>query len=819
MSVRKDLGMVTAYAYAVSKGYAGTEEEFATLMASYANVGQAAVDAALAAKASEDAAKASETAAEASETAAATSAGTATTAAQTASQAAQIATTKASEATTAASTATGKASEAAQSATEAAGSATTAGTAATNAQAAQTAAEAAQTAAEDAQGAAEDAAESVEGKAAQIDQNTEDISLLKSHLEDEISDIVTANLLINQQFNLSESIPSGSGSYKNVFIMSNIAVTAGDVIHVKSNVAASVQPGVFPSWLKIGIIQYDANNTVVVRNFDMAVPITVLATVTHIDFIISYSYANAGERYTEVFTGLVKAWVGNVVLNSDIVIPGLNAIADANLNDVSTVELGGLTGSDPYGREYDSTTRIRSGYIAVYGGTVVGITNSAYNYICYVYDKDKTYVTHNSTWQTKDFSTTVAQDGFIRIVMRKPTDAEISTSEIDAIASTALIRFVHIPEMLHDLKAEVENIEIPEAKELLKYNDTYYADGLIRRVYNPYKDKGSTVLSGQLHCHIRYLDNGVMKYYNNGDMATAMQNYRSSGYDFLTITDYGYIGEITAPTDQQLPSGLIWMFDSCEAPFSGSDDGEEKPPRHMCVYNTDTPLSYQNNWMSAQDFADLMKPTGKIITLAHPFYTGTYQKPSVVAQIEERVRFCEVYNGLCAWHQAQGDNWIITPTGKDTDYAWETMLDNGLVVWGTSVSDAHSTTGISDIKNGCVKVFCEAGASRFDILRNLCLGKFYAVSNIDVNLTDVSFADGVYSVSVTDANAVIQFVKEGGTVLSTTTGTTASYTMTGAEKYVRARITLSNGEKIWTQPVINIFKPDYDNYFDFSLAE
>lgn len=191
MSVRKDLGMVTAYAYAVSKGYAGTEEEFATLMASYADVGQAAVDAALAAKASEDAAKASETAAEASETAAATSAGTATTAAQTASQAAQIATTKASEATTAASTATTKAAEAAQSATAAAGSATTAGASATAAQAAQTAAETAQGKAEDAQAAAEAAAQTLvidptltqPNQAAEAKATGDAISLVKSQLD------------------------------------------------------------------------------------------------------------------------------------------------------------------------------------------------------------------------------------------------------------------------------------------------------------------------------------------------------------------------------------------------------------------------------------------------------------------------------------------------------------------------------------------------------------------------------------------------------------------------------------------------------------
>ncbi len=53
----KDLGEVTAYAYAVSKGYTGTESEFAELMASYATVGQEAVDAALAAESARDTAQ------------------------------------------------------------------------------------------------------------------------------------------------------------------------------------------------------------------------------------------------------------------------------------------------------------------------------------------------------------------------------------------------------------------------------------------------------------------------------------------------------------------------------------------------------------------------------------------------------------------------------------------------------------------------------------------------------------------------------------------------------------------------------------------
>ena len=195
--VNKNLGHATAYGYAKSKGYTGTEEEFAELMADYAAVGQRAEAAATAAAASATAASGSASDSAASATAAegfagnaSTSAGDASQAAQNASQSATAAsgsaTSAAGSATAAAGSATtagNKATEAAGSATAAAGSATTAGASATAAQAAQTAAETAQTAAETAQGAAEDAAESVEGKAAQIDENTQEISLLKSQLE------------------------------------------------------------------------------------------------------------------------------------------------------------------------------------------------------------------------------------------------------------------------------------------------------------------------------------------------------------------------------------------------------------------------------------------------------------------------------------------------------------------------------------------------------------------------------------------------------------------------------------------------------------
>lgn len=107
--MEKNLGHATAYGYAKSKGYSGTEEEFAQLMADYASVGQSAAQSAGQAAASATSASGS---------------------AATASQAAQTATSKASEALTAAGTATTKASEASTSADTASAAALSASTSA-----------------------------------------------------------------------------------------------------------------------------------------------------------------------------------------------------------------------------------------------------------------------------------------------------------------------------------------------------------------------------------------------------------------------------------------------------------------------------------------------------------------------------------------------------------------------------------------------------------------------------------------------------------------------------------------------------------------
>ena len=174
-TVVKDLGAVSAYAYAVEKGYTGTEAEFAELMADYANVGQRAEDAADSALESKSAAQ--------------TAAQTATNKASEAAQAAQTATTKATEAQADADAAALDASQAMSAASTATSKATEATTAAATAVSskdaavsANTAAQSAKTAAQTAQQGAETARDAVQSSAAQITTNAEDITQLKEEL-------------------------------------------------------------------------------------------------------------------------------------------------------------------------------------------------------------------------------------------------------------------------------------------------------------------------------------------------------------------------------------------------------------------------------------------------------------------------------------------------------------------------------------------------------------------------------------------------------------------------------------------------------------
>lgn len=206
--MEKNLGHATAYGYAKSKGYSGTEDEFAQLMADYASVGQSA------AQSAEQAA--------ASATSASGSAATAT-------QAAQTATDKTSEAVTAADTATTKASEASTSADTASAAATSAitsaqtattaaATATTKASEAAVSANTATTAKTDAESARDAAAQS----ASQAAESARTLTIDVGGLKEDLSDIsATVETLISKELTLSVGLMNKYGTASSATMYEN----------------------------------------------------------------------------------------------------------------------------------------------------------------------------------------------------------------------------------------------------------------------------------------------------------------------------------------------------------------------------------------------------------------------------------------------------------------------------------------------------------------------------------------------------------------------------------------------------------------------
>lgn len=369
----------------------------------------------------------------------------------------------------------------------------------------------------------------------------------------------------------------------------------------------------------------------------------------------------------------------------------------------------------------------------------------------------------------------------------------------------------HAITILDSRVTELENGEIESKKEVIESNDAYYINGNLIKCYNPYKEVGELSLSGQLHCHTR--DHSTGLYYDGSNTPqTTLAAYRALGYDFMTITDYGDTPNgITKVADEYVPDGLVWLFDSQEVRI---DAGADETSTHMCTYNCETAITGLQN-LSIQDYINEYKKHGIIMSLAHPFYSGTPKTFAELDRVKTRLRFAEVFNGLsAAMDEDQSDPYVI-PAGYGTDFAWQRLLDNGNAVWGVAVSDAHTISVTYRMEYGCVYVFTN-NKNRNEILKSLSCGNFIASEYMGVTINQPTFANGVYSIDTGDDNATTVFMKENSQVVKTVNGRTATYQMQGNEKYVRAVVTKGvTQRKVWTQPIINVFDIDYDSYDEF----
>jgi hypothetical protein len=163
-------------------------------------------------------------------------------------------------------------------------------------------------------------------------------------------------------------------------------------------------------------------------------------------------------------------------------------------------------------------------------------------------------------------------------------------------------------------------------------------------------------------------------------------------------------------------------------------------------------------------------------------------------------RLFELYNGH---PQVNQDGGGAVPGLEEV---WDRILSGGTTLYGIAVDDAHTfkqpgNPRVAGPGRGWVMVRAarlEPGA----LLAAMERGEFYASTGVvlaDVQATSTSLTVKVQPESTSKYR--IRFIGRGGRVLAEVGEASASYTFTGDEGYVRAKVLESNGRAAWVQPV------------------
>lgn len=296
-------------------------------------------------------------------------------------------------------------------------------------------------------------------------------------------------------------------------------------------------------------------------------------------------------------------------------------------------------------------------------------------------------------------------------------------------------------------------------------------------------------LKGNTHTHTRYSD-------GDSPPETVVDWYEAHAYDFLFLTDHN----VLIPDDHlaRLQRGTMPVWQGEEVTMAavhvnglGVTELIAPPWPGKSLMESDVPETHSERvrWAIERILAQ-----GGVAHVNHPNYLYTLTIDDLLASGE--FGLLEVANGHNAVHN-EGDD-----THPSTEAIWDALLASGRQVWGVASDDAHhfQTWGenYSNPGRGWLRVEAD-GARLSDVLEALRGGRFYCSSGLELAAYEASSSE--ISLELADAEATIELVGPGGTVLDTVVGDRASFRLSAAGAYARTRATAADGRQLWTQPV------------------
>jgi hypothetical protein len=294
--------------------------------------------------------------------------------------------------------------------------------------------------------------------------------------------------------------------------------------------------------------------------------------------------------------------------------------------------------------------------------------------------------------------------------------------------------------------------------------------------------------------------------------------YREHNYHFVAITDLNYFTP---------PEGLKALFDApgrfLIVPGTELSKDSIQPGNKIVdtiglgINGTVEPPAGDTVAAVLDSQAKVIRYAGGLPIAAHPNFTYAITATDLLASDKTSgPRFFEV------WNTEPGMNNLGGGGKPSTEQLWDEVLSAGRVVYGTAVDDSHHfydfnhsrRTGEPLSNPGKAWIVVRAAElSARALIEAMNRGEFYASSGVVLESYEVTptairigLSDRTRDLgwSLPGANPQLyrtEFIGKGGKVLKLDESLNPSYAFTGSELYVRARITNSDGELAWTQPV------------------
>ena len=273
--------------------------------------------------------------------------------------------------------------------------------------------------------------------------------------------------------------------------------------------------------------------------------------------------------------------------------------------------------------------------------------------------------------------------------------------------------------------------------------------------------------------------------------------YREHGYHFLVLTDHNYLTAVDA-------LNALHGADERFLVIKGEEVTDRFGEKSLHVNGLD--VARRVDPQGGTSVVDVLNRNVAAIRAANgiPHINHPNFRWSITGQELQQVRnnrLFEIYNGHPRVNQLGGGG------VPGLEEVWDAILSSGMLLYGIAVDDAHTfkQPGNPDVA-GPGRGWVSVRAPRLDtraLLSALERGDFYASTGVE--LADIEVTADRMRVVVkpdTDVKYRIQFIGRGGRVVHESIEPAATYTFTGNEGYVRARVLESNGRIAWVQPVM-----------------